>query len=858
MVEQGATQPGDPFEPTEPARARFTGSPRPGDDGDGDSDSDLRPLLNRPGDPDAPSPGPAISQHDQAHPDGAASPLGTASPGRPGVGEAAGGAQAPAVPAPRSRSTPRGWPARGAPRDPLRLPRRVTGRTGAGPTLLEAPRVPPSLRECAGCARPVAQPEGSGAAALEGACGECGHRYSFTVKLRPGERVGRYTVHGVIAHGGLGWVYAATDDNLGGDGVQAWVVLKGLLDAANPEARRVAEGERRILTTVSHPSIVKILDYVAHAGEDYIVMEYVPGISLAAMADAAHAEQARAEQARAGLGGQPGAYPGTGAAGRPVVADVLRYLLRVLPALGHLHRMGLVYCDFKPDNVMITASGVKLIDLGGARRLDDRVSGYLSTPGYRAPELDDDGERPAGIVRCAPTITTDVFAVARTLARLVLGRFAGFVDAYRHTMPPRRAHQPLRQFESLDRLLRRATATDPDRRFQSVTELADELVGVLYEIVARTEGPVPPLASRWFDAAGHPTGEAGPGLAPAAFEVLPDLRVDPDDPHAPALAAGPDEEPAAHAARLAAIVPVTTEVRLCLARATIRAGALAQTARVLDEAARVAPLEWRVDWYRGVAALVGGQPDRAVAAFDLVFSQVPGELAPRLALAMAQDQVAERAAALDGPEPIGRDALTPRATGDPRTAGASQADAARLRAADLFDIVSAIDPGVTSAAFGLARCRTDPQGRLDAYLRVPRSSFAYTASRVRMIEVLVAQAAADDTPGAGQAALTRAATMLTDPLLDLGERRRAELCRDLYLGALDLLAAGLIGGDDGGRGPGGGRPDPPLLLGGPMTERELRFGLERTYREMARLTSDRAGRVRLVDQANRARPRTLR
>jgi serine/threonine-protein kinase PknG len=727
----------------------FTGSPRPGD-----GDSDLRPVT------------------------------------------------AGAVPPPRSVSTPRG-----APRDPLRLPRRIGPPPGATPPLLEAPSVPVGLRECAGCGAPVARPGQSGTVALEGTCDGCGHRYSFTVKLRPGERVGRYTVHGVIAHGGLGWVYAATDDNLGGDDVQAWVVLKGLLDAANPEARRIAEGERRILTTVSHPSIVKILDYVAHDGEDYIVMEYVPGVSLSALADA----------------GPPGP---DGRPEPPAAADMLRYLLRVLPALSHLHRMGLVYCDFKPDNVMITASGVKLIDLGGARRLDDRVSGYLSTPGYRAPEIDDDGERPGGIERAAPSIATDVFAVARTLARLVLGRFPGFVDAYRHVLPPRRAHVPLREFESLDRLLRRATAIDSRRRFATITELADELVGVLYEIVARTEGPVPPLASRWFDAAGHPTGEPGPAGPPAAWEVLPELRVDPDDPRAPALAPGPDEDPAALVARLAALSPVTTEVRLSLARATIRAGQLDEAARALDTAAALDPQEWRVDWYRGVAALAGRRPGLAATAFDRVYSQVPGELAPRLALATALAEVSTRA-------------------GSP-----AEREAARERAAALFDVVCTIDPGVTSAAFGLARCRPDAAGKLDAYQRVPRTSFAYTAARVRMIGVLVDRAARPAAADARAAALLRAAAMLSDPLLDLGERRRAELRRDVLETGLTLLAAGAVA-----VAPVAVRS--PTLLGCPLTERDLRVALAATYREMARLTGDRATRVRLVDQANRARPRTL-
>ncbi len=49
-------------------------------------------------------------------------------------------------------------------------------------------------------------------------------------------------------------------------------------------------------------------------------------------------------------------------------AEAIAYVHRILPALGYLHRMGMVFCDFKPDNVMLEHDDVKLIDLGGVRR----------------------------------------------------------------------------------------------------------------------------------------------------------------------------------------------------------------------------------------------------------------------------------------------------------------------------------------------------------------------------------------------------------------------------------------------------------------------------------------------------------
>lgn len=707
------------------------------------------------------------------------------------------------TPSPRAKGSRvdagRSAPPSGAGRDPLRLPVLDHIPVPDRPVVLTDPRVSANVRQCAACGTRLDEPDPVGSAgagapgSVEGICPRCEQPYSMRVRLVPGDRVGRYTVHGAIGHGGMGWVYAATDDNLGDGDVQAWVVLKGLLDAANPEARRIAEVERRMLTTVNHPNIVRILDYVSHRGEDYIVMEYVPGVSLSKLMEA-----------------RPTGPDGRRLPLRP--ADAIRYLLRLLPALGHLHGRGLVYCDLKPDNVMVTAEQVKLIDLGGARRLDDYVSGFLSTPGYRAPELEKGEHRPPGASRHGtPTIASDIFAATRTLARLVLGRFPGFVDVYRHGLPPRADHQVLRDFESLDHLVRRGTAVDPADRFESTAEMAEELTGILYEIVSRTEGRAPPLASRWFAPAIHPTGESAPNgkEAPPVWHVLPDLRMNADDPQARALTLAAGEDPAALADRLAGVRPITREVRLALARAQIQAGRIDDAEATLGQVAAVHPREWRVVWYRGLLEASRGRPDAAAEAFDEVYFQLPGELAPRLALA---------------------------------TASAAAGD--RDRAAELFDVVSQLDPAITSAAFGLARCLDDPARRISAYERVPPTAHAYPAARVRMIGVLVAW-----HPAPCPDELARAAAILDDPLLDLGERRRAELRRDILAAALRLVS-----------------PDPPEpvrcwpdreLFGRRLVPRELRFGLEEAYRDIARLTRDRRDRIRLIDQANRVRPRTL-
>ena len=105
--------------------------------------------------------------------------------------------------------------------------------------------------------------------------------------------------------------------------------------------------ERQFLAAVKHPNIVGIYNFVQQGAEGFIVMEYVGGKTLK------HIRQER------------GPLP---------AAEAIAYIHRILPAFAYLHQLGLVYCDFKPDNVMLEGDDVKLIDLGGVRR-DRRPEG---------------------------------------------------------------------------------------------------------------------------------------------------------------------------------------------------------------------------------------------------------------------------------------------------------------------------------------------------------------------------------------------------------------------------------------------------------------------------------------------------
>ncbi len=240
--------------------------------------------------------------------------------------------------------------------------------------VMKNPQVPESHRFCGKCGEPVGRGRDGKPGRVEGFCPRDRTKFSFRPKLNPGELVDdRYEILGALAHGGLGWIYLARDRNISQSGADRWVVLKGLINAGDPDALAAAVAERRFLVEVDHPNIVKIHDFAEHPDPDtgelvgYIVMEYVGGRSLKDLA-----------LKHVGPDGRRAPLP---------LEQVLAYGIEVLPALGYLHDRGLLFCDFKPDNVIHAEEQLKVIDLGAVRRIDDQTSPLWGTPGYQAPEL---------------------------------------------------------------------------------------------------------------------------------------------------------------------------------------------------------------------------------------------------------------------------------------------------------------------------------------------------------------------------------------------------------------------------------------------------------------------------------------
>ncbi|MER6322324.1 serine/threonine-protein kinase [Streptomyces coelicoflavus] len=758
--------------------------------------------------------------------------------------------------------------------------------------VMDRPEVPERKRFCSrsDCGAPVGRARGERPGRTEGFCTKCGHPYSFVPKLKAGDVVhGQYEVVGCLAHGGLGWIYLAVDKAVS----DRWVVLKGLLDTGDQDAMAAAISERRFLAEIEHANIVRIYNFVEHLDQrtgsldGYIVMEYVGGKSLKEIANARRSPDGRRDP-----------LP---------VEQACAYGIEALEALGHLHSRKLLYCDFKVDNAIQTEDQLKLIDMGAVRRMDDDESAIYGTVGYQAPEVADVG----------PSVASDLYTVGRTLAVLAFD-FQGYTTVYADSLPDPDHIDVFRRYESFYRLLVRATDPDPARRFASAQEMAEQLTGVLREVVSlqtgrarpavstlfgpevrvtdtelfpRLDGEVSRLGARAVRAGGRggsgaalpggrgsaPPGGPGPAVgapggtvahappggagavpagavatttgapggasaslpgavstvggldagvsglvkaadAPTATLALPVPRVDAGDPNAGFLAGLMASAPAELLTALAAAPAPSAETRLRQIRALLENGDAPGALEVLGDLEGERPDDWRVVWYRGLAALVTGAHEDAALAFDAVYDAFPGEIAPKLALALCAEVLGQ----LDN-------------------------------AAEYYRLVWASDPSHVSAAFGLARVQLaggDRAGAVRTLESVPETSVHCTGARVAAVRARLRQrtAAAGDL-GFLDDLLAAARQVEALDVYGLDPARREQLSAEVLGCALDWVLSG-------GRGSvppaAGGR----TLLGSGLDERGLRFGLERSYRTLARLARGGEERIDLVERANRYRPRT--
>ncbi len=282
--------------------------------------------------------------------------------------------------------------------------------------------------------------------------------------LPAGTRLGPYEILSPIGAGGMGEVYRAKDTRLGRD-----VAVKVLPTemSSSPELRQRLEREAKTISQLSHPHICTLHDVGHQDGTDYLVMEYLEGETLADRLS-------------------KGALP---------VDQALRIGIEIAGALDAAHRCGIVHRDLKPGNVMLTKSGVKLLDFGLAKLAAPQrgavsqatslptalqESQPLTTRGtilgtfqYMAPEQLEGGEADA---------RSDIFAFGCVLYEMLTGQKAfmgksqaSLIGSIMHTEPPPMSSVQPMISPALDRIVKGCLAKEPEHRWSTAHDVMLQL-----------------------------------------------------------------------------------------------------------------------------------------------------------------------------------------------------------------------------------------------------------------------------------------------------------------------------------------------------------------------------------------------
>ncbi|MGB6546945.1 MAG: serine/threonine-protein kinase, partial [Candidatus Acidiferrales bacterium] len=304
--------------------------------------------------------------------------------------------------------------------------------------------------------------------------------------LANGTKLGPYEIVAPLGAGGMGEVYRARDTRL--DREVAIKILPAHL-SSEPQRRERFEREARAVSALNHPHICALYDVGREGDTDYLVMELVEGETLAA----------RIEK---------GALPPD---------QVLRLGSEIADALDKAHRLGITHRDLKPGNIMLTKSGIKLLDFGLAKfsapaavdtpasaetMLTTKLPGAAKQPltaegsivgtyHYMAPEQLEGNEADA---------RSDIFSFGAVLYEMATGKrafdgktTASVIAAVLAAEPaPISSLQPMTP-PALERLVKICLAKDPDERFQSAHDLSLQL--------------------KWISEAGSQAGVAAPVVA---------------------------------------------------------------------------------------------------------------------------------------------------------------------------------------------------------------------------------------------------------------------------------------------------------------------------------------------------------
>ena len=303
--------------------------------------------------------------------------------------------------------------------------------------------------------------------------------------LAPGTQLGPYEITAPLGAGGMGEVYRARDTRL-----ERTVAIK-ILPAqfsSDPVHKQRFEREAKTISSLNHPHICVLHDVGSQGGVDYLVMECVEGETLAK----------RLEK---------GVLP---------LEQVLKFGAQIADALDRAHRSGVVHRDLKPGNIMLTASGAKLLDFGlakpaavmanlatmtgtGAKQSPATEQGTIvGTFQYMSPEQIEGKELDG---------RSDIFSLGAVLYEMLTGQHAfpgksqlSVASAILEKEPaPISGIKPMTP-PSLDHAIKRCLSKLPDERWQSASDLAGELKWLAEsgsQVTLSPTGAAKGLRARW-------------------------------------------------------------------------------------------------------------------------------------------------------------------------------------------------------------------------------------------------------------------------------------------------------------------------------------------------------------------------
>lgn len=273
-----------------------------------------------------------------------------------------------------------------------------------------------------------------------------------------GVLLGHYRIVEQVGKGGMGVVFRARDERL-----QREVAIKVLPPGTFPDesARKRFQREAQVLAKLNHPNIVMAFDFGQQDGIDYLVTEYIPGVTLDAKL----------------------------ASGPLSQKQVVELGVQLAKGLSAAHRANIIHRDLKPGNLRFTGEGeLKILDFGLARWREpvselaataslsekDAISGTLP---YMAPEQ----------VRCEEVdARTDIWAAGAVLYEMATGKrpfpmasSLKLIDAIQHLDPPPPSTLNGQLTPQLDAVITKSLDKDADRRYQSASELRVDLLRLL-------------------------------------------------------------------------------------------------------------------------------------------------------------------------------------------------------------------------------------------------------------------------------------------------------------------------------------------------------------------------------------------